>query len=83
MSKIEQAICEIMDYIFNTYGENAELKVGIWDESVEPYTFYASIVSPEDQKVLLGETSFDTDTIEEAFSFLIDEMIGEEDEKKG
>lgn len=71
---MEQLINEIMDWIFQEHGQDAELHIGIWDEDCEPHTFYATICHSKTGNVILGETSYDTDQIQDALIALIEEI---------
>lgn len=69
MDKLET----ILEYIFNNIDEMAELRIGVWDEDI-PHTFYATIAKTQTGNVILGESSYGAETIEEALHGLIEEI---------
>ena len=80
---VEQNIEMIMDFMFHNHGEDAELKIGVWNESEEPHTFYAVICEARSGNVILGESSYGTDTVDEALKELTDEMADEAKDPDG
>lgn len=61
----------VMNWIYHNHGDEAELRLGIWDEAADPFTYYA-VVTKQDS-VILGESTYGTDSLEEA----IDELLAE------
>lgn len=67
---MEQEINIIMDWIYLNYGEDAELKLGIWEPGAEPHTFYAVITDTLTGNVIVGESSYGCDTLTEALEYV-------------
>ena len=70
MTKTEEALQRIEEWLFNNGNDQTVLEIGFWDH-VE-YNFYALIVSDGD--VVTGESTYGAATIEEALTELVEQL---------
>ncbi len=70
---------EILQRIWEDFGdEDVQLKIGIWDHSASPYSFYAVVESADreqkDYQLIGGESTYGSETIHEALADLLNEL---------
>lgn len=73
---MNEQLQEIFDWLYMKINqpELFSIKLGIWDATEEPYTFFAVVTNPDGAHVL-GEASYGCQTLEEAVQALYDEYI--------
>src|SRR5689334_2191673 len=66
---------EVLDWIYAGNSEEyaPHLEIGIWDWESVPYTFYA-VIKNRDGSTLCGESSYDSETIEDAIDCVLKEL---------
>ena len=72
---MDTTLSEILDHIYS-YLDRAEsltVRVGIWDYSTTTYTVYATL-HDEDGNTLYGESTYGSNTVDEALRGLLDEL---------
>ena len=74
---VTKQIKEILDHLY-TENPQGRLCIGIWDDTAVPYTLYAVLINT-DGTPMLGESSYGSETLEEAIEALYAEYCEESD----
>jgi hypothetical protein len=81
---LELKIQSIFDWLFSTISdlEALRLEIGVWDASELPYSFYAVLKDNKSNVALLGESSYGSETIEDAIDAILSELSQESAKEK-
>lgn len=69
-------IAEMLDAIYMS-GRDAQdytIRIGIWDDAESPYSIYATLHRDSDNMLQVGESTYGSETLEEAIDKLCTEV---------